>query len=559
MSFDYHTFVDGKGYRFTLPSLGLPDPAGQWVLVHGAVTTNQTDTLAALSKTSSNTQSAMRYPPGDCVTIDVTHEGALWVLPLLDLKGSTDCETFTVKVRRVAPPRDDDDQDGNLAATFTRLNTSYSATSSQLTESRSLSPTASVSDASLCALSLDDTVSVASTVQTLATSDDEEDSDWSSTSDSGSDSEGDPEDYEDRTCACCAETIAPMRSNYRYNSKIQWGLELRGLITRTEYVDKLPARLPFSTRLLRKIHGDRDPTWTVDNDAGILYHLTTMQPQVRSMLWLALTKPNVGYPCAVAPGGVVSVDLGIQQDVRFKLPSPKLAPGPALLKVEPITGNYNCQPTAASPEVSFFLNNFKLIIEQGTLRLPACEPLAEYVLLHEEILLGLLGQCASAEKACPGKQMMFCVHAPPIPGAKEGYNVGVRLRDGGARFPILQRARGRKRIAMPGSCFLQSMHGDLSLIARMKDPSFDRNQIREVPLRMAVPEGQQDIVYKVEDAADGYYSVLKYAFRPVGVLTRIEEDEYREVEVHHMDQWSVEFLLNMARTSVGIGEQARFE
>lgn len=100
-SHDYTTCIDGKGYRFTLPSLGLPDPQGEWVTIQAALTTNQVDTLDALNKVKDKTEGVLRSPSEDRVTIDVLHEEATWLLPILQPEGREETQAFMLKVRRL--------------------------------------------------------------------------------------------------------------------------------------------------------------------------------------------------------------------------------------------------------------------------------------------------------------------------------------------------------------------------------------------------------------------------------------------------------------------------
>lgn len=96
--------IDERGYFFALPSLGLPDPAGEWVTIKGAVGIEQ-QALPLVLNSSSTTTARMRSPGVDDKVMDVEYQGALWLLPLVAPRGKPNDppEVFNVRVQRFLP------------------------------------------------------------------------------------------------------------------------------------------------------------------------------------------------------------------------------------------------------------------------------------------------------------------------------------------------------------------------------------------------------------------------------------------------------------------------
>lgn len=100
------TLIDERGYVFLFPSLGIPDPKGEWISLRAAIGTQD---VATPILENPDTQAPLRFPTGQEHVIDLEQDGVVWQLPCL--KPETiykDPEIFTVRVRRfplaTAPP-----------------------------------------------------------------------------------------------------------------------------------------------------------------------------------------------------------------------------------------------------------------------------------------------------------------------------------------------------------------------------------------------------------------------------------------------------------------------
>lgn len=97
------TIIDNRGFAFVFPHLGLPDPAGEWVLLKAAIGFNE-EILTPLVN-SDILETPLRHTDGQTSLVAIDFEGALWVLPLLKPRGSPGAapEFFTIKARRQTP------------------------------------------------------------------------------------------------------------------------------------------------------------------------------------------------------------------------------------------------------------------------------------------------------------------------------------------------------------------------------------------------------------------------------------------------------------------------
>lgn len=90
--------IDKRGYIFSLPTLGLPDLAGEWVHVEVAIASKDAGILAL---NAGAYDAPRRFPCSQDSVIDVEYEGAVWILPLCaPEKSANDTEVFTLKARR---------------------------------------------------------------------------------------------------------------------------------------------------------------------------------------------------------------------------------------------------------------------------------------------------------------------------------------------------------------------------------------------------------------------------------------------------------------------------
>lgn len=115
---NHHFIIDQRGYVFRFPSLGLPDPNGEWIIIRAAI--GPRDKAFAKVK-NDGIEPPMRYPHQNCGMMDIVYENAIWVTPLVaphQVSGNG-TEVFLLKTRRLplspgrygAPTRLDDGQE----------------------------------------------------------------------------------------------------------------------------------------------------------------------------------------------------------------------------------------------------------------------------------------------------------------------------------------------------------------------------------------------------------------------------------------------------------------
>lgn len=601
MAFEYTTFANGNGYLFLLPSLGLPDPAGEWVTIQAALTTNHLYALDALDKAKAmSSPRRMRSPSGETVTVDVEHEGALWLLPILEAReGEGDPQVFTMRVRRVRIQAGDDDEGTTITEPETRDDSlSQAATALSLGDTSPATPRPTSPEAASSFRPLSPASASTVSLALADTSDDDDETSSSSESDSPSQSTTPhPQRRPQQTPmsptidisvpvgsrrygeTVITEEVAfgPLSRNIRYSRSLNWGSHFHPTLLHLQYVDVLPRGDPLPDEKGRKLQRESNTSWTVDFAKRTLYHKPAIPRAEREMIWRALLSSS-GLPCGVG-NGIITVDLGLGRHNFIRLPALQLRNGAAKLKVLPNPPDYACQPAGASAEASYFINRYQLVIEQGGKRFPAIPNLSgAYLDLNEEVLLCLLGQAAAATASSTesATRMVYAQQPQPFHGMTDLFNVGVRLRDGGSRYPVINaitskgssgssssgKSRTRNRFLMPGTAMWHAMYGDfdnLGILKRRDERELDRT--REGALRMKIPPQQEeeegtklDVVFRVKEQEQGACETLQCAFRKQGCFEAIKEEEWMVVGPREMDGWAVEFLVAMARESVGFKE-----
>lgn len=602
MAFEYTTFANGNGYRFVLPSLGLPDPKGEWVTIEAALTTttNRLNAHKTLSRAKYSSRCRMLSPSAGGVTVDVEHDGALWLLPILQPDGKDDPQAFTLRVRRypapgtpaAAPPQNEDLLSDAAASLFPNGHKSAStslaskatptrgATSSEASSShRPLSHFSSSASGSSEDESSDEDKEkmieeMVSHLEQLATRTWYEGGQMIPTIDTHS---------PDRSNVTLVEALGPLSNNIRYYEKFNWSYTFDTTILHLVYIDELPEGDPIPAQL-RKSYHESGEQWSVDFTKRTLYHKPALPCALRQQVWQAITSPK-GLPCRISSDNLLVVDLGLAPRHNFiELPTTtassaslpqqqqqqQLRNGPAKLKVISNPPGYACQPSGASPEASWFLNRYQLIVEQGNRTWPATDNLAKYVELNEEILYCLLAQAAatvgspssssstrSGSSRSRPTRMAYGQQPPPIQHFTTMFNVGIRLRSGGARFPVINKGPKQRhpRLLMPGTACWHALYGDYENVGIIKrhDP-IKSDKTREVDLRLPVPPvGRQDILFRVQDHEEGKYEILEYAFRKQGSFDAVREKEWkRVVPGRGVEEWVVEFFLKLARESGGV-------
>lgn len=102
------TAVNTRGYAFHLPSLGLPDPAGEWVQLRGAY--GSKDACISLLKSSSATTVApLQHVSNQRTVFEIEHAGAVWIFEAPGpSQANPRSQLFSINVQRLraasAPP-----------------------------------------------------------------------------------------------------------------------------------------------------------------------------------------------------------------------------------------------------------------------------------------------------------------------------------------------------------------------------------------------------------------------------------------------------------------------
>lgn len=102
------TVLDPNGYLYQLPSLGLPDPAGEWVRVLGAIGFKD-DSLPLVESTKVEDVPILQRVQGEHGLIEVEYQDAIWFMPTaVALQSASRPKLFSVNVQRLpaagAPP-----------------------------------------------------------------------------------------------------------------------------------------------------------------------------------------------------------------------------------------------------------------------------------------------------------------------------------------------------------------------------------------------------------------------------------------------------------------------
>lgn len=93
--------VSEQGYIFVLPSLGLPDPQGDWVTLKVAFGTRERANQL-IKDHDDSVELPRRYMSDRNSLMNLDYEGAMWILPLVaPQKQASEGEVFSVKARRM--------------------------------------------------------------------------------------------------------------------------------------------------------------------------------------------------------------------------------------------------------------------------------------------------------------------------------------------------------------------------------------------------------------------------------------------------------------------------
>lgn len=277
------------------------------------------------------------------------------------------------------------------------------------------------------------------------------------------------------------------------------------------------------------------------------FKATRLDPGLRMRTWQLLTTPGTGLPCGVNARQEVFFSLaGMRGSAEPDDVSSSIKQGKAVLKLIPVGADYACQPTSAWPEASYLFNNWRVIVEQDGQQHDLFQPLARDLeaaddLCSDGTIFEQLAEIASAERG-PGR----IVYAKmPYPAGEQLSGVGVRLRDGGSRL----RLRLSKEFYLPGHEYLHSKFGRFDGLV----PTAGRspNYYVEVKPNIFVPEGEYDIIFRVNESEVGDYNRLEYALRPRKSFKPIRQDEWLPADTSVLDEWVICFFINLAKVTWG--------
>lgn len=602
MNWSYRTASDGFGYCFQLPSLGLPDPDGEWVVVDAAVTTRDTSKIPYDAKVFS--QPCMRFPSKGIYTMPIKHEGAVWYLPMVDFHKSPrmgrkekKTEFFTVRVQRLplsahkesgiqTPPRpstacssssstatlDESDCDSSPTKVDSPAGAAASLVSS-LSNVSLASSSAYTSQTSSTALSSATSSSSRTKLSSSASPDSGDDgnaSDSQSSVDIVVDRSGpswetfkaqarklnqktmDEEGMSPQQRAHAARVLEQFKGSHRFEPHLDInGSGYKGRIRFMRYVNTLPKGDLPPAAALRVDPRLKNPLgyWSVSVENQTFYQLTQLLLDDRCKTWSLLTDPNKGgLPCIVSDTDVVTVKTG-SGSTWFRLTcQPLKMDVPAVLKLRPNPPDYAWQPKASSAEASYIINNYQVIVEQEGRAQVALEFPGELLDVLTERFMTFLAECASGQGG-PGEIIYAC--QPTLEDSERMYmnlyRVGIRLRDGGARFPVSTTGLGRSFTA-PGVGEQLARFGTME---KLNPTSPKWTVLKEVGLAIAVPPGPHDIILRVVDAPQGKFREIEYVLRPRGSTKAIKDDEWKPFAVGKKDGWVLSYLCNLARLSFG--------
>lgn len=595
MSYIHRTVIDGKGYSFKLPSLGLPDPAGEWVVVECCIAKPPSvldDIFGGSSSgpspfppTSPPPKRRMRFPFGDYTTIQVNHDHAIWYLPILGLSPEVgdDCykafEIFTVRVQR-KPSEEEQTSGGNDATTpMAPLSRSpstlslASASESKASSFANLDIASTFSDISLANSASTSSLGASSSVTSTTPSDDSDDGDDSDTCvDFGLDTGGMPplsamisvlrSKARDAAKALSGQMakdafslVDKIGGSFDLEPNLSINTSFRGQILWLRYVDKLPQGDPVPAWAKSIDPRLENPSyWAVKLSERICYHQARVPKQYAQRYWDLLTGP--GLPCKL-DNHFKEEDQWIKLQYQpsswgwLKLCGELPSKSSALLKVKPIPPDYACQPAGASAGASYMLNNYQILIEQDGEEYTALEPLAELVDPVADGFLRQLAEYASAAGA-PGKIPYYTSAAVDLAEEKNWasslYHVGIRLRDGGSRFNIDKTPYPHRLVvSLPGTGRHLARFGTFERVPT----GAKATERKTIELTIHVPPGAHDIVLRVADAPQGKFKKIEYVLRRQKETEPIKEDEWKPFVVGPKDGWVLSYFANLARLSFG--------
>lgn len=314
------------------------------------------------------------------------------------------------------------------------------------------------------------------------------------------------------------------------------------------YVDHLPEgdAFPLHARLIDRRLAPND-IWSVSQILQTYFVATRRDPGRRMETWHLLTSSSQGLAGTVNNTRFDYVLAGISRSAPVQGSS--LKSGEAFMKLLPIglDGDYQCQPTSASPEASYILNHWEIVIEQEGVQHQIHQPLAQDVDWEDYGFFCQLAEMASAEGA-PGRIKYV---QRPYWYAEELSGVAVRLRDGGSRLPLEVDEQGRLWFQLPGDPHLHSKWGRFD----GKDAELELQRVPDPPvlaeLRVVALEEPHDVVFKVNETDSGDFHSLFYVLRARDSFDPVKRNDWLALDSSILEEWMIRFLLNLTKVTWG--------
>lgn len=307
----------------------------------------------------------------------------------------------------------------------------------------------------------------------------------------------------------------------------------------TQYVDVLPKRDPPRSAAYQRLANAT--SWAVSTQLSTWFRLTTIDKVKRSLDMVALKSD--GLPCTINGRRLSIAGEGFSA-TNLKMTCTSLADGEGRFLLVPITAGYACQPATASAEASYVLNNFQLIVEQEGQHHRVYEPSGKLVKASWRELLNTIAEYDSAERA----SRILYSEIFDWDGVESNVACfGVRLRDGGARLPLIQgHYIDAMLLRLPIDANFYAAYGTF---ADIDVEDMDDEVVVDVSLS---PRSEpSDIILKVVDQPQGFYDRIFYTLRPRGDFSAVSDPEWLCLDASIIDAAAIRFIINAARASFG--------
>ncbi|PWN24412.1 hypothetical protein BDZ90DRAFT_263258 [Jaminaea rosea] len=304
-----------------------------------------------------------------------------------------------------------------------------------------------------------------------------------------------------------------------------------------EYVDKLPS-LPL---IASSVAFAASSSEALDLPNRRLVRLIGISAEDRDAIWRKIQRKS-GINGKVLGGklyielirytGVYELSLGHAQG---------LPDGPAsLLFFSNDTTSYASQPAAATAEVSYLLNNYRLVLQSQTtdVSLPCCGS-AEIITQDWSRFLSPLGKIASLKR----NELIVYADLHPYAHSKLA-KIGVRLRDGGCRLRATSSLGGSVIVTVPGDVHNHARLGAITAIEGQLSV--------QLGINLGTPWREEgwDINLWVCECGDGTFSDVYYRMYRSEDRSRRDKEMFESLKLAG-PSWFVCYLINAAYMSRG--------